>query len=408
MDVEYRSLREDEIDAVIDAQGLWFGEGISPRERERERSITDPDRYFVALDGDRIVAGTASVRFQLTLPGGVTTQCSGVTGVGTLPTHRRKGLATELMRRQLDDAREHEEPVSYLWASEAVIYQRFGFGLGAYACAFEIHRDGTGFVREVDTPGRMRLVNREEATKLIPDVYERVRPTRPGMVDRPGPWLDYRLPHPDDSGGKGSSPPFFAICETGEGVDGYVVYSIKDKWTHGGPELELEVDELIAATPDAYATLWRYVFDVDLIRKIEGWKRPLDEPLLHLLLEPRALRFQVRDGTWVRLVDVAAALEARRYSHEGRLVLEVRDEFAQWNDGVYELEAGPEGASCRQSGAAPDLSMRVEDLAATYLGTVSFRQLAAAGRVTERNSGALVSADAMFSSAVAPWCPWIF
>lgn len=408
MDVEIRKLRADETAAVVDANAAWFGEGLSAYQREAERSIIDPDRYFVALDGDQIVAGSGAVTFQLTVPGGISVPCAGLTAVGTLPTHRRRGLATALMERQLEDAREHEEPLSYLWASEAAIYQRFGYGLGSYSCSFDIRRDGTAFLREVERPGRMRLVERDEALKLVPDVYERVRPSRPGMIDRPAPWLDYRFPHQDQNRANDTSPPFFAIHETSDGVDGYVVYTIKDKWTSGGPELELDVDELLGVTREADAALWEYSFGIDLVRKVEGWKRPVDEPLLAMLLEPRALRFQIRDGTWVRLVDVPAALEGRRYSHEGRIVIEVDDGFAPWNDATYELDGGPHGATCRPSGAEPDLSMRVEDLGAAYLGAVSFRTLARAGRAIERSSGALTTADAMFSSSVAPWCPWIF
>ncbi len=409
MDAEIRTLREDELEAVLRANAAWFGEGFSLPGVQAERPTIEPNRYFVALDGGQIVAGAGAATFQLTVPGGATVPCAGLTAVGTLPTHRRRGLGTALMKRQLEHAREHGDPVSYLWASEAIIYQRFGFGLGAWAGAFRIRREATGFLRDVRTHGRLRLVERDEAIKLIPDVYERVRLARPGAIDRSPAWLEYRFHHHDEHHrDKETSPRFFAIYETASGVDGYVTYTIKDLWEHGGPKQELEVDELVAATDEAYAALWRYCFDVDLVRTVTGWKRPVDEPLLQMLVEPRALNFRLRDGTWVRLVDVAAALEARRYSHEGRAVLELDDEFAPWNDGTYELDGGPEGATCRPSSAEPDVSMRVEDLAAAYLGAVSFRALASAGRIVERKPGALRTADAMFSSTVAPWCPWIF
>jgi predicted acetyltransferase len=250
-------------------------------------------------------------------------------------------------------------------------------------------------------------MERDDALKLIPDVYERVRQTRPGMIDRPPAWQEHRF-EDQERHREGASPYFFAIHETGEGVQGYVVYRIKDTWTGAGPNQELEIEELLTTTHDAYAALWKYCLEIDLVRTVHGWKRPVDEPLLHMLAEPRALRFQIRDGTWLRLIDVARALEARRYSHEGRVVFEVRDEVAPWNDGTYELEGGPEGATCQPAGAAPDISLRVEDLAAAYLGAVSFRALASAGRVTELSPGALATADALFSSHVAPWCPWIF
>ncbi|MGH2711257.1 MAG: GNAT family N-acetyltransferase, partial [Actinomycetota bacterium] len=373
-----------------------------------QRSVVDPDRALIAIDGEAIVASAVSAAFQLTVPGGDFVPCSGITSVVTLPTHRRRGIGRALMERQLGDVHERGDPVAYLWASEAAIYQRYGYGAGAMTGTFKIRRENTGFLRQIDTPGRIRLVQKDEALKVVGDVYERIRPTRPGMTDRSGPWPEYRFHHDAHHREKDMSDPFFAIYETSDGAQGTVSYTIKDTWNDQGPNQELVIDELLWASGDAYAALWRYCLEVDLVRTVTGWKRPVDEPLLNMLLEPRALRFQIRDGTWLRLVDVARALEARRYSHEGSLVLEIRDEFAQWNDGTYELSGGPDGAACQQSGAAPDLSMRVEDLAAAYLGAVPFRSLAAAGRVTENKQGALKTADEMFSSAVAPWCPWIF
>lgn len=408
MDIEIRPKRDDEFDGYWTMLAASFGEDPRLHDRDLERKILAGERTLVAVEGDTIVSGASAWPFQLTVPGGRTVPCAGVTAVGTLPTHRRRGLSRTLIRRQIEELHEEGTPLAYLWASEAVIYQRFGYGIGALSGAFKIRTHATDFVRPHEPQGRIGLLDKAAAMKILPDIYERVRPTRPGMIDRPALWLEHTFR--DDAHERGgASPLYFAVYEDPEGPQGYVVYSIKENWgPHDGPQHELRIDELVAGTEDTYASLWRYCFDVDLVRTVVGWKRPVDELLLYMLLEPRALGFQIRDATWLRLVDVARSLEARGYSHEGRLVLEVRDEFAPWNDGTYELEGGPDGATCRPGGAAPDLSMRVEDLAAAYLGAVSFRQLSSAGRVTERNPGALISADAMFSSAVAPWCPWIF
>jgi predicted acetyltransferase len=408
VDYEVRLVHEDEIGEMMRMGAVAFGEGLSDADLEVERSVIEPDRSLIAVAGGSIVAGTAAATFQITVPGEGTVSCAGITSVVTLPTHRRHGIGRALMRRQIEDLHERGDPLAYLWASEAVIYPRYGYGTGAMAGAFRIRKEKTAFGRPVETPGRIRLVERDEALKLIGDVYERIRPTRPGMIDRPGPWPEYRFHRDMAMREKDVSPLFFAIYETGDGVQGSLSYTIKDDWTDGGPNQKLEVSELLWTSTEAYAALWRYCFDMDLVGVISGWKRPLDEPLLHMLTEPRALHFQVRDGTWLRLVDVPPALEARRYSQEGRLVLEVRDETAQWNDGSYELDGGPDGATCRAVGASPDLSMRVDDLAAAYLGGVSFRALSDAGRVNEMKAGALKTADEMFSSPVAPWCPWIF
>ena len=132
------------------------------------------------------------------------------------------------------------------------------------------------------------------------------------------------------------------------------------------------------------------------------------DPLLSLLAEPRRLRLTVRDGVWVRLVDVPAALESRRYAAEDRIVLEVRDDFCPWNDGRVALEGGADGAACVRTDASPDLMLSSAELAAAYLGGTTIGHLARAGRVDEETPGALRRADAMLRWDPAPWCPEMF
>jgi predicted acetyltransferase len=167
------------------------------------------------------------------------------------------------------------------------------------------------------------------------------------------------------------------------------------------------VRDLQATEPGAYADLWRFIFDIDLTEHVRAYNRPIDEPLLHLVREPRRLRATLRDNLWVRLVELAGALGARRYAAAGRVVLEVRDDFCPWNDGRYMVEADEE-VRVERTAAAPDLVCSVSDVGAAYLGGTSFRQLHRAGRVEERTPGALASADAMFAWDPAPWSPYVF
>ena len=137
----------------------------------------------------------------------------------------------------------------------------------------------------------------------------------------------------------------------------------------------------------------------------EAIKRPVDDPLPWILADPRRLQRSTRDGVWVRLIDVSAALELRRYMQSDRLVLEVRDELCSWNEGRFDLEGSFEGATCRTSSSSPDLALAVSDLASAYMGTVTFSTLARAGLVEERTSGALLRADRMFAVQYQPWTP---
>src|SRR5437870_10555967 len=126
-------------------------------------------------------------------------------------------------------------------------------------------------------------------------------------------------------------------------------------WDASGPNGTLRLGMLIASTADAYAALWRYILEVDLMARVSAEMRPVDEPLRFLLADSRQPKTRIEDGIWLRLVDVAAALAGRRYAVEGRLVLRVRDEFCPWNDGHFELNGGPTNAACERCTDDPDL-----------------------------------------------------
>ena len=207
----------------------------------------------------------------------------------------------------------------------------------------------------------------------------------------------------------GASALFFVIHESEAGQpDGYVEYRVKHDWSSGDPSGTLTVRELMAESVEAYRALWRYCLDVDLMTRIEAWPRPAEEPLFHLLADPRQLRRRVFDGLWLRLVDVPASLAGRRYAAQGGVVLEVRDAFCPWNEGRYELEGGPDGAQCRPTDREPDLLVEAGDLGACYLGGTRLQTLARAGRIHEERPGAVARAEAMFGWDPLPWCSAVF
>lgn len=340
----------------------------------------------------------------LSAPGGIVPS-AGITGVSVLPTHRRRGILTEIMRHILDDLRERE-PISMLWAAEGAIYGRFGYGMATTGAELKIARQHTAFRPGHEPSGSMRLVSRADALKLIPPLYDRLAAVQPGFVGQSEAWTDYRFSiHDFREDGYGKEY-FFAMHEGPEGPDGYVVYRIKADWT-GEEAHTLKVQELVAETPGAYADLWRYAFDVDLVGTTIAPDRSPQEPLLHLLADVNTAKVELYDGLWVRLIRLDEALAARRYAWEGRLVLEVGDPFCPWNTGRYELVGGPDGAECRPSDAEPEVSVTAEDLGSVYLGGVSFRSLARAGRLRAPPE-VLAQADAMFGWDPPPWCPIVF
>lgn len=406
MDIEIKSASDEAFEEFVKADYRAFGEHPKPEELEAIRKVFEPGRSFAAYDGSRIVGTTATATMALSVPGGQI-QMAGVTGVGVGPTHRRRGILTQMMRHQLADTRDRGEAIAGLWASESVIYGRFGYGVATYALDIEIQRHRTGFVRPFEDPGQVRLVEKAEALDVIVGAHERFRVGQPGAWARTPPWWEHELAdleHWRD----GASALWFAMHETAGDPDGFAIYRIKHDWSGPGPNARLKVRDLFAENRGAYEALWRYCFGVDLVGTVEAWPRSIDEPLFHMLADPRHLNLKVSDGLWLRVVDVPAALAARRYHAEGRLVLDVRDAFCPWVEGRYELEAGPDGAECRPTDREPDVVVSAADLGASYLGGARFGSLARAGRVEETSPGALGKADAMFYWDPPPWCPAVF
>jgi len=406
VDLTIRPITHEELPRYHRAMEGAFGMQARDEELEHMRRTTVLDRALGAFDGTSLI-GTAEVwPFRLTTPG-AEIALAGVTGVGVLPTHRRRGVLTALMRRQLDDVRGLGEPMAGLFASEGSIYGRFGYGVAAYAGRLEVDRDRARFASEVEDPGRVVLVERDEALKTMPEVYERLRGHRVGFVDRSERvWLDNYF-DPEWGFRQGGGALFFALHEA-HGVDGYVSYRIKRDWSEGVPGATVLVEELMAENLSAYAALWRFCFGIDLTSRTTAWGRPVDEPLLLMVTEPRRLKFRVGDGLYLRMLDVPASLAGRRYATEGRLVFEVSDPFCPWVEGRYELTGGPDGADCAPTDAEADVRLSVVELSAAYLGGVGFRALHRAGRVDEDSPGALARADAMFATDPAPWCPFVF
>ena len=335
MDVEIRTISEDEFATYARAVEMAFSDVPSDEDIERERVLVEYDRSFAAFDGPDIVGTGAAFTMPMTVPGGEL-DVGYVTAVGVRATHRRRGINTRLMRAVLDDAHERGELVDVLYASEGGIYGRYGYGLGTFGYSIDLERSRSAFVRGYAPSGTTRLLERDPALKDILAVHDATRRSRPGMVQLDERRLVYALhEHGDDA----KLPQMFVLHEGTDGVDGFAVYRVKHDWPEGYPRNVLTVRDLQATTPGAYADLWRYVFEVDLVERVVAWSRPVDEPLVHLVQEPRRLGATLRDNLWVRPVDVAGALGARSYSTDARIVLEVMDPFCPWNEGRYLLEA---------------------------------------------------------------------
>ena len=395
-----RTAGGDELADAFAPIAHYFGLPSGPEEDFVSRIPVPEGRMHVAQDGDAIVGGAAALPLDLTVPGRPV-RAAGVTVVGVLPTHRRRGILRDLMRAQLDAVRERGEPLAVLWASEGAIYGRFGYGLASLCGDMEIPRADAAFVQPVDWPGSVRLVARDEALELFPAVFDAVRAETPGMFVRSRDWWDKRIFSDTEWRRAGGGELAFAVLELDGEPKAYAVYRLNFSYTDGVPTGRTVVIEAMGVDPASTAAVWRYLFDIDWMVTVEARLLPLDHPLFLLLVDPNRMKFRVGDGLWVRLVDVGAALAARSYAEEGELVFEVSDGFCPWNEGRFALDGSP-------TKTAPDLRLAVDALASVYLGGFSFADLARAGRVEEATEGAVVRADALFRTDRKPWCPEIF
>ncbi|MFI2641767.1 GNAT family N-acetyltransferase [Streptomyces sp. NPDC018610] len=354
----------------------------------------ETDRGLFAVDHDGAPVGTAGAyTFELTLPGGATVPAPGVTTVGVLPTHRRRGVLTSLMRHQLGRFREEGETLSVLLASEAVIYRRFGYGPAAYSQRLSLDSHRSAFAVPVGTQGAIELRRRADSGELLAEVYDGYRRTQPGALSRPAHWWSAGAGRPPVS----HTPRHIALHRDAQGVpDGYASYSVAgtDPVTQ---TRTLTVDEVVAADDAVHDVLVRYCLDHDLVDTTVFANLSPDHPLRWRLKDFRAARTSPsQDSLWVRLLDVPRALTARRYAAGGELVLEVQDPFLATTD-RYRLTVDGQGdAVCGPTDRPADLTLDISDLGSVYLGGTAPSTLVRAGRVRAHHPAAPARADALF------------
>lgn len=347
----------------------------------------------------RWVSTCSSYARELVVPGG-RVPVAAVTWVTVQPSYRRRGLLTELMDHQLATL---TEPVALLWASEAGIYGRFGYGPAVPTLDVSGPTQATAFRPEVDLGGgSVEEVGAEEFRAAAVPLHARLLADRPGALTRPEAWWDAAL---DDRPSRhpGESSQRYALHHDAAGVvDGYLCFRLPAGGSAIGPGLKVRVTGLDAATPAGHARLWRFVLGLDLVREVDG-VTAVDDPLPHLLADPLALATRVSESMYARLLDVPAALEARRYATDVDVVLAVQDRRRPGNDDIFRLEGGPDGATVTRVRRPPDLTLGVAELATVYLGGTSPGTLLRAGLLAEEIPGAATALGAALTASRMPF-----
>lgn len=419
-----RPITEEEFDSfqLVDQHAFHSGP-LNADRRQRTLSLLELDRSLAAFDPalGGPVGITCIYSQQLTVPGS-SLPAAGVTWVGVLPTHRRRGVLRSLMRRQLADiSAAGREPLAILWASEAVIYGRYGYGAASWHLALEAHRgegalSASGARLLADSGMRLRLIAPDGALAELAKVYDTVLVSRPGFFERSDRWWQRAIYDPEDNRG-GASPLRCLVAEDDSGPRGYALYSGLGRWDDANflADGMINIRELVTVDAAASAALWSDLLSRDLATEFRANERPADDPVLSLLADPRRVRPRLSDGLWVRLVDVPRALSGRRYSTPADVVIEVRDRELPANEGRWRLTTQADGprtdglaAICSPATAPADLTLDVAELGAAYLGGTRLGTLAEAGLVTEARPGSVRQLSAAMAWDPAPWCPMIF
>ncbi|MDJ0345074.1 GNAT family N-acetyltransferase [Streptomyces sp. H10-C2] len=415
MSPDVRTLDESDLPEWLRALNNAFlqPQTVAPEEVTARRPAIDLDRTQGVFDEGRCVATFRSMPRELTVPGGAQLAACAVTNVSVTATHRRRGLASRMMSRDLTAAKERGEAVSILIAAEYPIYGRYGYGPATWTTAWDIDVPRAGLDRRWAGPtdgGRVDLLTTEEVRKTGPELHERVRRLTPGAINRIDRWWDMETGQLILPSRPWKEPFFVAYRDSSGRLDGLATYSITDhRWPGKFPKVTLEADKLIAVSPAAETALWRFLLSVDWVTELRTGLRAPDDIVPLLLGDPRAAKVETyADFMWLRILDTPRALEARTYSGAGSLVLDLSDE-AGLAGGRYRLETDANGnATCRPTRDAAELSLGIAELGTLYLGDESVLRLAALGRVTEDRSGAASRADALFRTPRRPWNPDIF
>ncbi len=403
--VDIRPITENELDAFVDLMDVaYLGDSDRDR-RDNYRNINELDRSFGAFDGDQLVGTISAYSFDLTVPGDRTLPMGGTTVVAVRPTHRRRGILRRMIEVHLDDVRQRGEPLAGLWASEASIYGRFGFGCAIDFVEFDISSAKAAIDGTVDDRVEIRMIDKAPFAEAAPLLYETTRTKRPGALTRRSEWWNARR-LVESSGSGGMSNYRYALAEREGQPVGYLQYQTKDIVHNGVSEGEVRVAELLGLDVDAELALWRFLFGIDLTTSIEAPFRTMDDPLLHRLIDRRAIKVFVDDGVYLRLMDVPVALAGRSYAVPGSMAIELTD-HADIQD-TYRLEVEADGvARCERFDGAADISLDARTLAACYLGGCRISALAGAGRIGG-SFDAISLADRMFAGEREPIAREVF
>jgi predicted acetyltransferase len=350
----------------------------------------------------RLVAASTTLPLTMRL-NGKAGKVGGISAVGTLPEYRRQGLVRRLVQRSVAAMRQQGQSLAVLWASQAAIYQRYGFALGTQHVSYSLDPRDIRFVIPYEPQGTCQRLSLGDGFPIIRQLYIDYVSPRHGALHRSRAlWQNNALAENVADG-----PVHIVVYYNArQQPQGYMVYTTRfQRVPDAARPQELVIRDLAWLTLEAYLSLWTFVTRHDLVGRVRYLTAPPDDPAPELFEEPRLLHAQSLEGLWMRVVDVASALPARGYESAGRLVLEIHgDTLAPWNNGIFRLDTDGGTTQVQHTTAAPDIRLSIKTLVSLWSGHRSVHTLANWGLLAGEPAS-IDAADRLFRTRYAPWCP---
>ncbi len=341
---------------------------------------------------------------------GSQTPVAGVTVVSTLPVYRRRNYLRKITSEHFQQLHERGgQAIAALFASRAAIYQRYGYAVVSTRNGYCVEPRYLDLISSPVVSGEFLEAGDDDMATML-DLYHRFIEGKTGYLRRNeafevatgAPFTVVRNPETQIAMYK------VMYIEAGKPA-GYAIYSISRDTRPGHPMVQLvNITDLVWHSASAYRAIWSHFSNMDLVQDIMWGRVPPDDPLPHLMLEPRRLNITSGDGLLGRIVDVERALPLRPYSDEGNLTFEVIDDFCSWNQGKWEADITISGTEIHRTEKTPQLVMPVSTLAMLVFGQISASAAARMGRLDVYDDKALPLWDRVMRTDYRPFCADMF
>jgi predicted acetyltransferase len=406
MTIVVRAIERSEYETFSNVAMQTFGgevlEGVA---RDRLLEVLDLERTYAAFDGEDLVGTAGSFTFELMIPG-ASIPMAGFTLVSVRPSHRRRGVLRAMVAKHNQDMLDRGEAISGLWASETSIYPRFGYGLAAESYLLETDTRHLKFKDEAGGD-EIRLIDTDEALRRLAPIYARFMTGRPGMYARSSAWWKWRSLYDGIERRGGASSMRIAVARRGDEDVGYILYRQTFAMERGIMAGSAKIIELLGEDQQAEASLWRFACHLDLYPKLTWWNAPVDTALPWLAGDRRHVHRNRMDTLWLHLLDIPAALQARRYEADGAFSFSLGQGEAMNEVSTYQLVVEDGAGICQSYDGEPDLHLSRQTLSSLYLGAFRAKELSALGRL-RGSDDAIRLADRVLGTSTPPWCPEVF